>query len=64
MRGLRRRRCDFLDIGMQDLHMPDRAGRSAVARAHAGSAHDTHAGAKLCRQLFKQMLGAGERAGQ
>ena len=55
---------DLRHIGLEHLHMADRAGRRAVARAHARRAHHAHIDAELAWQFVEQPLGAGERARQ
>ena len=64
MRGLCRGRGDLAAVRLHHLDMADGANRGAVTGAHAGGAHYAHAGTKLLRQIRKQVLGAGKRAGQ
>src|SRR5262249_32345305 len=64
MRRVRRSGRHFGCIGVHDLHMADRANRSAVAGTHARSAHNAHGGSELARQIGEKPLSAGKRARQ
>ena len=61
---LRRGGDDLRHIGIEHLDMADRAGRRAIARAHARRAHDAHIDAELAWQFVEEPLGADERARQ